>query len=495
MALLPDLEPEAAREVLAGRPPPLPSCAGEQYCLAALIFSVLAGKPPISLSLETLVAMGQIASTPPRALRESGLHLPQVEDVLAKALSKDPGQRFASVGEFAAALKMAASAPRRSLRSLERCDPPSILEVYGLDGALIQSPLPNGARAGLYYGAAGIAYALSRAAILGQDAEALAAADIWVERALSDAAPEAYEWPEIGVTHRTIGRDSPFNGRAGVRLTEAIVRILSADPEAALSACLEIASGEASGSETSDFEPSLDLLHGAAGRLIGIAHVIQGLPIECRRLVVEAALRLRSGVERSLLKRLRGMPTGYLGVAHGMAGAALALLRFAEAADQPPGEVVLETLERLGELARSTSNRIGWPVEAGGSEQGWTGWCHGNAGHLILWCTAARALGDERHWNRAIDIGRALSRAPACAAPTLCCGAPGEALALFSLGQLTGDDGWFDEGRKRLARGKGGDPQIPAPHSLFRGSLGMMLARLEAATPERSVWPFCTPLL
>lgn len=76
------------------------------YSLACVVYEMLAGEPVFSGPNTMSVVAKQIAAPPPDILilrRELG---PGVQKALLRALAKEPAQRFARAGEFAAALSM-----------------------------------------------------------------------------------------------------------------------------------------------------------------------------------------------------------------------------------------------------------------------------------------------------------------------------------------------------------------------------------------------------
>jgi predicted ATPase/serine/threonine protein kinase/DNA-binding CsgD family transcriptional regulator len=94
--------PYLAPEQLQGQPRP----ASDQYALGVVVYEWLCGKPPFRGSLVE-VAMQHASASPP-SLREQVPDLaPAIEEVVLRALAKDPQQRFASVQEFAHALEEA----------------------------------------------------------------------------------------------------------------------------------------------------------------------------------------------------------------------------------------------------------------------------------------------------------------------------------------------------------------------------------------------------
>ncbi|MDQ6645080.1 MAG: serine/threonine protein kinase, partial [Chloroflexota bacterium] len=91
-----------APEQIQGRPRP----ASDQYALGVVVYEWLCGMKPFNGSYVEIVT--QHLSAPPPPLNEQVLAIPHaVQQVLFKALAKDPHQRFARVQDFADALEQA----------------------------------------------------------------------------------------------------------------------------------------------------------------------------------------------------------------------------------------------------------------------------------------------------------------------------------------------------------------------------------------------------
>jgi serine/threonine-protein kinase len=79
----------------------------DEYALACTAFTMLTGAPPFTRDESVAVLWAQM-SVPPPALSSRRHDLPPaVDDVMAKALAKVPGERYATCPEFAAALRHA----------------------------------------------------------------------------------------------------------------------------------------------------------------------------------------------------------------------------------------------------------------------------------------------------------------------------------------------------------------------------------------------------
>src|ERR1019366_9168236 len=93
-----------APEQLQGKP-----CkASDQYALGVVVYEWLCGSPPFTGS-EREMTIQQLYTPPPALHTRVRGFSPVIEEVIMKALAKDPAARFASVHEFAQALEQAAS--------------------------------------------------------------------------------------------------------------------------------------------------------------------------------------------------------------------------------------------------------------------------------------------------------------------------------------------------------------------------------------------------
>ena len=102
-----------APEQIQGKPRP----ASDQYALGIVVYEWLTGDCPFGGPLTQIVT--QHLAAPPPSLRERVPTLsPALEEVVLRALAKEPKQRFTSVQDFATALQHAAlgtTAPRSTL--------------------------------------------------------------------------------------------------------------------------------------------------------------------------------------------------------------------------------------------------------------------------------------------------------------------------------------------------------------------------------------------
>jgi len=514
--LLTDYEPEAARELLEHNSLPPATPLGEQYCVAALIFRLITRTACLRLSLEGQTALRQIVEQEPKGFAEVGVLGPAVEAVLRRGLAKEPSLRFATMADFHAALQSAVdvelpvaesqvgSGP--GLRIREQDVFQGMLDVYGADSGLLDVGLGLGPTASLYYGAAGIAYALLRAAILKEHAGALAAADVWIERAVLQM-PEAhaFDGPEIGIHTADLGPAAFFHMASGVDAVRAMVRQACGDSDGAAKsiraylAGLPCSSASAPKRVTST-RFALDLMNGAAGHLLGVCLLYEvctdlepllgaTLVGEGDRLMDLVAANVAAFPDADV-----GTGTKYVGMAHGLAGALFAICRWVDARALRLPDAVSAALDRQAMMAVAGPGWQGWPVETGSRRSApWTGWCHGSAGHVLLWSLASRVRDCNDDRDRVIGAGRHLWAHREHSNTSLCCGLAGEALSLCEVARVSGDSVWFDRAGALLDQAALSGHEPLAPHSLFRGHIGVMFARLELEHAQDAAFPLFKP--
>jgi serine/threonine protein kinase len=97
--------PYMAPEQLQGRP----RAASDQYSLGVVVYEWLSGDRPFHGTFTEIVSQHMFVPPPPLQVRIPGIS-PEVEHVVLKALAKDPQQRFANIGAFAAAFEQACRA-------------------------------------------------------------------------------------------------------------------------------------------------------------------------------------------------------------------------------------------------------------------------------------------------------------------------------------------------------------------------------------------------
>ena len=126
-----------APEQIQGKPRP----ASDQYSLGIVVYEWLSGDRPFHGSLTEIVA--QHLAVPPPSLHEKvPTILPAVEDVMMRALAKDPKQRFGSVQAFAEVLEQASRVSSGETINHAISKPSQLQQPTRLATPLSQPPMP-----------------------------------------------------------------------------------------------------------------------------------------------------------------------------------------------------------------------------------------------------------------------------------------------------------------------------------------------------------------
>jgi eukaryotic-like serine/threonine-protein kinase len=486
-------EPEYAAAVRTGGPQPVASAVGEQYAVAALLYLLIAGAPTHDFRLAKDEMLRQIVEDPPLpfALRDAE-PWPEVEAILARALAKAPGERFASVDE----LEQALGAVERTAEATRRRPPAGsaaeallarVLDRVAASEPLFREGLPMPPRASVTYGAAGIACGLYRIALAREDAALLALADLWAVKAARETGEEAFYRPDSRLVPETLGRVTPYHTASGVHAVRAMIAHALGDPGSrreAVSAFLAASAAPC---------PNPDLTLGRSGLLLAAALLLEmpgEPPPELRA--------LGDGLLAGLWEEIAGLPPipdcverPNLGMAHGWAGYLYASLRWCRAAGSPLPESLAGRLAELAGRARPWGRglRWRWYAESGADVGTMAGWCNGSAGFVFLWTLAESMLGDLRYRRLAEGAAWNAWEAPV-AHGTLCCGVAGGAYALLNLHRHGGGEEWLIRARELADRaGLAIERTAEAPDSLYKGAVGVAVLAADLARPADAVFP------
>jgi serine/threonine-protein kinase len=440
-------EPELAAAMRSGRTSPLASERGEQYAVAAMLYSLVTGAHYRDFSLERSELLREIEEEPPLPFRERGLEpWPAMEEALAVALQKDPAARHASMSEFAAALPRPFDTPSSgpSLRSGPPSPPRGEKGLAMVVGRMRASPSQQRS-ASVNFGAAGIAYAQYRMACARGDAELLAQADV----TLMNATVEAGEYSVI----------APLHAPTGHAYVQALIAAARGDERT-----LAIATARFIAAASQD-EPCLDLATGMSGALLAAASLLTLREDPALRALGDA---LHERIWSSDLSSLN------LGVAHGWAGVLLASLRWSQASGTALHPGFDRRVDDIRDAAIHTGRGTRWRWAG---DVSMPGWCNGSAGILLLFA----ALGD-REWteNAAWNAWETPS-----ANATLCCGLAGQAYALLAAYRTTGDGRWVSRAKALAAREDGSGLE----EGLFKGREGVEMLGVELERADGAVFP------
>jgi serine/threonine-protein kinase len=507
-----------ARAMRDGEAPPPVSEAGEQYALAALVYLLFTGEHQQDFPLErraflAAVCDGAILSF---AARGAGAW-PELEAVLARALSKTPDGRYPSVAAFASGMRALAvrapherddtnagthargGHPRHVSDDAERMLLGTFLRRAGYGYADALPAMPDAPTASVMHGAAGLAYVLYRLAVLRSDADMLQVADLWATRAIAAAdAPDAFADSARGLTSAVHSAVTPFHTIAGVYCVRALIANAGGDRQGVADAVREyIASSPVPAQGANP-----DLMLGHSGVLIANAMLLDALPPVhgmARGWLAEHGAGVLAAVENTIrpMPAMRDVPDfSAMGAAHGWTGVLYAVLRWAGAGR---GRISPEIEGRLWELAsygRPWGRGMRWPhtldPHSPEHQTYLSGWCNGTAGLVHLWTLAARLTSDAAFDDLADRAAWSTWEHASDSNVTVCCGLAGLAYALLARYAATADDAWYRRAvslASRAARADAADPP-PHPDSLYHGTAGIALLIGDLDEPRTAAMPF-----
>ncbi|MEP6621729.1 MAG: lanthionine synthetase LanC family protein [bacterium] len=501
-------EPEYGAAHRDGRQAPIATMAGEQYSVASLLYLLFTGVTSLDFSAELPMAMKQIAEEPSLRLSARGaLPFPALEDVLLRALSKGPAERFATARDFAGALRQCEQAlsldvvmPPGNDDLTQRCLATAPLFMqFDHDGETFTRGLTDAPTANVSFGAAGVAYALYRLSLVRGDAALLSLADIWAGRAERQGRSRSgYYNTAMGLGPDGLGRASLYHTAPGVHVVRALIARAMGDVvtmQVAIDAFAVAASRPT---------PNIDLTLGAAGLLLGCALLLESLPDS--DLVEPAVLQtLGDRLARRLWRRLRSeppigsaSPLRSLGIAHGWAGYLYATLRWQQASGHALGINTVERLHELAARAEPEGRGLHWRWVDNGAATGvhgyMSGWCNGSAGFVHLWLTAHDVTGEGRFQEMAEGAAwNAWESEDGDDYVDLCCGLAGRSYALLAMYRHTGSAMWLHRARDLAARSisfqSEEDMWASGGTSLYKSPLGAALLAEEIERPDFARMP------
>lgn len=480
------------------------SAAGEQYSVASLLYQLWTGVYYIDWSLERDELLRQIVEEPPVPFEARSVPAwPAIEEALRRALEKRSERRFPSMRAFAEALgalmpEAAARDRSAALHHKERAREKDLLDRIlrrcapggdALRDGLAASPL-----ASVNYGAAGIAYAIYSIARRRGDPQLLALADVWAQKAFRLSSHEkAFYDPELEITRGTVGEVALFHSPSGLHCVRALVSIAMGDVSGAnraIQAFLALSRGPCD-------KPDLTL--GKASLLLGCAELVESMPsswfVDMEPVRVrgdEIAAELATLLESDQLATSARIPA--LGVAHGWAGIAFALLRWARATGKDVHPAVVAALDELAALAEPHGDGLRWTVHNSTSPPSYMeGWCNGTAGYAMLYGLAHEVL-DAGRFGETAERAALSAWAAETQLGTLCCGLGGIGYAMLAIHRLTGSDLWLERARATTRRAAADSSKYFMRDALYKGAVGVAVLAEDIKRPETAAMPLFEPV-
>jgi hypothetical protein len=195
----------------------------------------------------------------------------------------------------------------------------------------------------------------------------------------------------------------------------------------------------------------------------------------------------------------RGEPVVEPGMVHGVAGALVGLAALAVAGSEAAADLTRAGIAGGWSLARSAPNRFGrvlFGLDGSSETTEWEAprWCVGDPGVLRALWVAARAVGDARSSERALNALLEDARNEARGASDrlggrldLCCGAAAVAQVYLRMHRETGEGVFRDASSALLARCSDGFDALE-DISFPYGRMGVVLALLAAERDEDPGW-------
>jgi serine/threonine protein kinase len=482
------------------------SAAGEQYSVAALLYQLWTGAHYVNWSLERDELLRQIVEDDPIGFEARRIPVWRaLEQVLRRALDKDPGRRFPDVRSLTAALQaLLEQAQARDDRRRRGRQAPAIerelldraVDRYGLGGAALRDGLPQAPFASIAYGAGGVAYALLRIAQRRLDPRLLAAADLWSQKAYALAAADgAFYNAALEIERRTVGSISLFHSEAGLHCVRALVSAAQGDLVSVHRALQAFVEHSKRPCAADDATAEIDLTLGKGGLLLGCAELVES--ISDAPMFDLTGIRARGDQICSDLVAVLTEPIGSsndlkpLGIAHGWGGLIFAVLRWTRAMRRDPPVDLRSRLQELATLAEPHGAGLHWPVQHGGSTF-MEGWCNGSAGHAMLFAMAHDVF-RESSFGELAERAAISANSSASTLGTLCCGQGGIGYALLALYRLTGSQTWLQHARSAARRAAADRSRLFVRDALLKGAMGVALLVEDLKDPAMAAMPLFEP--
>jgi len=500
------MPPEYVRYYLEKKKGLWGSVAGEIYSCGVMIFALFTRTYPYKFSFYRDEYMKSISSEPPMKFEECNREAwPELEEVLNKAMAKDPNDRFESTDAFlealgevrprGASIAVSAAPParedneagrtagagagkwtRRAMEWIARLE----ASEFGNFKVLHRPPYRS-----FNSGASGVAYALWKAACLLEEPKWLNYARLWIENTAAmppDAA--TYEMPEEKGTVAEIDVDNSFfHGNRGVAFVRMLVAWAQNDEHT-----LNVALNEWAKPETKVLKVQ-DALQGRPGRLIGNAILYN----ETRD---EFLLEHGNEIADALLECSRVQDTDVpwgnnhtLGMAHGRGGIYYSLLLWSKTTGYKLPEWVREHTLRFAESGIEQKHGISWPIDERAPDRYMDSWCNGAPGLIHLWATAYVLFGDDVFLETARKAGEYCAAKEDYTLGHLCCGAAGAAYGMLALHKIDPGGPWLEHAARFADTAASAKLISPYPLGLYTGVSGIACLMLDMESPEAACQP------
>lgn len=476
--------------------------ASEQYTLATLLYELFTGSSYINFSLRTEKMEEQLRLEKPRTFFEVSIEpFPELEGILNKALEKNPKNRFKTLGKFSSSLDTLLN--KSMAHPISNTDEAQrdkfISQTFNLfteDASLYNEGLPQGPLSTVFYGEAGIAYAMYRYALALDSAYHLNLSEQWINKAFAHSKDDdAFSNPSFDTGDDVLIEYSTYNQLPGLYGVLAFISYAKGD-FSKVKGCVSKLLSYCRESNSAGQDLTLDTL-GIALLLTHILHRDIKNILKDKRIEIEQSIGeiLKPSLDNIDSVTLITSASSNLGIAHGIAGQLYAVLKWHEYKHPKVNKKFFMQLDKLIALTIPYGSGIciPWRSEEQQNFHTISGWCNGSAGIAMLLCDVVQITQEKKYlpiiekfiWHCWEDN---------TTAPNLCCGLSGRAYALAYYGHLSKNPIWQTRAQyladKAIESNKTVNLKEMPAHSLYKGQLGIALMALEIANTDQISMPF-----
>jgi len=476
--------------------------ASEQYTLATLLYELFTGASYINFSLRTEKMEEQLRLEKPRTFFEVSTEpFPELETILNKALEKNPKNRFKTLKEFSNSLNTLLNKHMTDTISNinETKRDKFISKTFNLfteNTSLYNEGLPQGPLSTVFYGEAGIAYAMYRYALTRDSTYHLNLAEKWIDKAFAHSKDDdAFSNPSFDTGNTLVTEYSTYNQLPGLYGVLAFISYAKGD-FTKVKGCASKLLSYCHKNKSTGKDLTLDIL----GIALLLIHILQR---DIKDILQDKRIEIEQAVEEIIKPSLHNVDSvtlitsssTNLGIAHGIAGQLYVVLKWYEYRQIKVSSKFFMQLDKLIALTIPYGSGIciPWRSEEQQNFHTISGWCNGSAGIAMLLCDVVK-ITQERKYLPIIEKFIWHCWEDNTTAPNLCCGLSGRAYALAYYGHLSKNPIWQTRAQyladKAIESNYTVNPEDMPTHSLYKGQLGIALMALEIASTSQISMPF-----
>ncbi len=467
----------------------LPTLQMEQYKIAVLLYLICTGRHYLNFKKERDDLLKQILEQQPNDfLTFCMCGFSETEKVLKKALDKHPENRYQDTQNFYDAFCKAATHDLADFKedydnNYQKQFLHVITEKLLPHSTIIKNYfVANSPYCSLSYGGAGIAYFFYRLAMIQNNPQYLAYADIWNHVTLKHIEnPEAFWNNAMGLTEENILPASLYYSLSGVYFVQILINLANGDYVGAKRYFDKYADCVTNNLNNGD------LMFGVAGTLLACANFYENTmnnPVFDSYNIISLATRAKESVIAMLTKNI----VQHNGIAHGVAGLLYAIAKWNNTLGIPLESEIVSYIDALLTKAKVSTETICWPITQH-KEEFSLGWCNGTAGYICLFTQLYKLSKNSLYLLTAQKCAQTIIHRELYSTD-LCCGLTGCAFSLLNLYQIDHDIIWLNKAKIYAESAvKNIHYHALKPFSLLKGFLGVALLIAELDQPLSAVFP------